>query len=60
MNVLLTDAPITGSKLQTTKFCLPETGFIRLKNIIAPVWAYSSVKKYLVGRCQIKAISATS
>jgi prophage regulatory protein len=26
----------TASKLPTTKFCLPETGFIRLKNIIAP------------------------
>jgi prophage regulatory protein len=24
------------SKLPTTKFCLPDTGFIRLKNIIAP------------------------
>ena len=36
MIVLLTDAPITESKLSTTKFCLPETGFIRLKNIIAP------------------------
>ena len=36
MNVLLADEPITQSKSPTTKFCLPETGFIRLKNIIAP------------------------
>jgi prophage regulatory protein len=36
MNVLLADEPITQSKLPTPKFCLPETGFIRLKNIVAP------------------------
>ena len=36
MNVLLVDGPITQSKSPETKFCLPETGFIRLKNIIAP------------------------
>ena len=36
MNVLLADGPITQSKSPTRKFCLPETGFIRLKNIIAP------------------------
>ena len=36
MNVLLADGPITQSKSPTTKICLPETGFIRLKNIIAP------------------------
>ena len=36
MNVLLADGPITKSKLPTTKICLPETGFIRLKNIVAP------------------------
>ena len=36
MNCLLADIPGTASKLPTTKFCLPETGFIRLKNIIAP------------------------
>ena len=36
MNILLGDGPITESKLPTTIFCLPETGFIRLKNIIAP------------------------
>jgi prophage regulatory protein len=36
MNRLLTRAPITETKLPTTKFRLPETGFIRLKNIIAP------------------------
>ena len=36
MDVLLADEPITESKSPTTKFCLPETGFIRLKNIIAP------------------------
>ena len=36
MNGLLANAPIAASKLPTTKFCLPETGFIRIKNIIAP------------------------
>jgi prophage regulatory protein len=36
MNVLLADGPITQSKSPTRKVCLPETGFIRLKNIIAP------------------------
>jgi prophage regulatory protein len=36
MNVLLADEPITQSKLPTRKFCLPETGFLRLKQIIAP------------------------
>jgi predicted DNA-binding transcriptional regulator AlpA len=36
MDVLLADGPITQSKAPTTKFCLPETGFIRLKNIVAP------------------------
>ena len=36
MNGLLATAPIAASKVPTTKFCLPETGFIRLKNIIAP------------------------
>jgi prophage regulatory protein len=36
MNVLLADGPITQSKLPTTKIYFPETGFIRLKNIIAP------------------------
>jgi prophage regulatory protein len=36
MNVLLADGPITQSKMPTTIFCFPETGFIRLKNIIAP------------------------
>jgi prophage regulatory protein len=36
MNILLTDAPITKTKLPTRKCSLPETGFIRLKNIIAP------------------------
>ena len=58
MNELLATAPIAASKLPTTKFCLPETGFIRLKNIIAPM-ADSGLQKYLVGWCQIKAISAT-
>jgi prophage regulatory protein len=36
MNVLPADGPIPESKSPTTKFCLLETGFIRLKNIIAP------------------------
>ena len=36
MSGLLTNASIAASKLLTTKICLPETGFIRLKNIIAP------------------------
>jgi prophage regulatory protein len=36
MNCLLADIPGTASKVPTTKFCLPETGFVRLKNIIAP------------------------
>ena len=36
MNGLLANSAITESKLPTRKFCLPETGFIRLKNIIAP------------------------
>jgi prophage regulatory protein len=36
MNVLLTNAPIPETKFQAFKFCLPESGFIRLKNIIAP------------------------
>lgn len=36
MNALLTDAPITESKFPTKKFCLPETGFLRIKDIIAP------------------------
>jgi prophage regulatory protein len=36
MNVLLADGAITQSKSPTTKICLPETGFIRLKNIVAP------------------------
>jgi hypothetical protein len=36
MNCLLADIPGTTSKVPTTKFCLPETGFVRLKNIIAP------------------------
>ena len=36
MNGLLAAAPIAASKSPTPKFCLPETGFIRLKNIIAP------------------------
>jgi prophage regulatory protein len=36
MNALLADDHIAASKLPTTKICLPETGFIRLKNIIAP------------------------
>ena len=60
MNVLLADAPIAGSKLQTTKFCLPETGFIRLKNIIAPYGPIPVSKEYLVGRRKIKAFSATN
>jgi prophage regulatory protein len=36
MNGLLANTQIAASKLPTAKFCLPETGFIRLKNIIAP------------------------
>jgi prophage regulatory protein len=36
MNILPTDAPITKTKLQTRKFHLPETGFLRIKDIIAP------------------------
>ena len=36
MNVLLAEEAITQSKSPTTKICLPETGFIRLKNIVAP------------------------
>jgi prophage regulatory protein len=36
MNVLLADGPTTQLKLPTTKICFPETGFIRLKNIVAP------------------------
>ena len=36
MNGLLANSAITETKLPTRKFCLPETGFIRLKNIIAP------------------------
>ena len=36
MNILPTDTPIYRTKLPTTKFCLPETGFVRLKQIIAP------------------------
>jgi prophage regulatory protein len=36
MNGLNADIPSTTAKLPTTKICLPETGFIRLKNIIAP------------------------
>ena len=36
MNALLTDAPITELKFPTKKFCLPETGFLRIKDIIAP------------------------
>ena len=36
MNVLLADEAITQSKSPTTKICLPETGFIRFKNIVAP------------------------
>ena len=36
MNVLLTNAPITESKLPTRKSHLPETGFLRIKDIIAP------------------------
>ena len=35
MNGLLTNASFAASKVPTTKICLPETGFIRLKNIIA-------------------------
>jgi hypothetical protein len=36
MNALLAEGAITKSKSPTTKICLLETGFIRLKNIIAP------------------------
>ena len=36
MNVLLAKEAITQSKSPTTKICLPETGFIRLENIVAP------------------------
>jgi len=36
MNGLLPAAPIAASKSPITKFCLPETGFVRIKNIIAP------------------------
>ena len=36
MNGLLANSAITELKLPTRKFYLPETGFIRLKNIIAP------------------------
>jgi prophage regulatory protein len=36
MNVLPVYQPISQPKSPTTKFCLPETGFIRLKNIVAP------------------------
>ena len=32
----LADTHIIELKLPTKKFCLPETGFIRLKNIVAP------------------------
>ena len=36
MNELLATAPIAAPKSPIPKFCLPETGFIRIKNIIAP------------------------
>jgi prophage regulatory protein len=36
MNVSLADGPITQSSSPTTRFCIPEAGFMRLKNIIAP------------------------
>ena len=36
MNVLLTNAPITELKLPIRKSHLPETGFLRIKDIIAP------------------------
>jgi prophage regulatory protein len=35
MNGLSTAAPIAGSASRKT-FCLPETGFVRLRNIIGP------------------------
>ena len=36
MNGLITETHLTQSKSPTSQFCLPETGFVRLKNIIAP------------------------
>ena len=36
MNLLATDTPITKTKLPTRKLHLPETGFLRIKDIIAP------------------------
>ena len=36
MNLLPSDTSIAKTKLPTRKFCLPETGFLRIKDIIAP------------------------
>ena len=44
MNVLLADEPITQSKSPTTKFCLPETGFIRLKISLLPMGQFQCQK----------------
>jgi hypothetical protein len=59
MDVLLADEPTTESKSPTTKFCLPETGIHSAQEHHCSLWAISSVEKYLVGRRQIEAISAT-
>jgi hypothetical protein len=49
MNALLAGGPITKSKLATTKINFPEAGFIRLRNIVAPLWA-DPVPKVLGGQ----------
>ena len=43
MNLLPSDTSIAKTKLQTRKFHLPETEFLRIKDIIAP---YGPIPRY--------------
>ena len=60
MNVLLADEPITQSKLPTTKILSSRNRVHSAQKYHCSLWANSGVKKYVVGWCQIKAISATN
>ena len=60
MNVLLADEPISQSKSPTTKILSSRNGLHSAQKYHCSVWADTGVKKYLVGWCQIEAISAAS
>ena len=59
MDQLLADEPITESKSPTTKILSSINRIYSAQEHHCSLWAISSVEKYLVGRRQIEAISAT-